>query len=37
MIELRVDVRPVAGVIDEDHEGDGEAAEDVDGEDTLWG
>ena len=35
VVELRVDVAPVAGIVDEDHEGDGEAAEDVDGEDAL--
>ena len=28
---------PVAGVVDEDHEGDGEAAEDVYGEDSCGG
>ncbi len=37
VVELGVGVGPVAGVVDEDHEGDGEAAEDVDGEDTWWG
>ena len=35
VVELGVDVRPVAGVVDENHEGDGEAAEDVDGEDAA--
>ena len=34
VVELGVGVGPVAGVVDEDHEGDGEAAEDVDGEDS---
>ena len=34
VVELSVGVGPVAGVVDEDHEGDGEAAEDVDGEDA---
>ena len=34
VVELRVGVGPVAGIVDEDHEGDGEAAEDVDGEDA---
>jgi hypothetical protein len=29
VIELGVDVGPVAGIVDQDHEGDGEAAEDV--------
>jgi hypothetical protein len=37
VVELGVGVGPVAGVVDEDHEGDGEAAEDVDGEDSWWG
>ena len=37
VVELGVGVGPVAGVVDEDHEGDGEAAEDVDGEDAIWG
>ena len=37
VVELLVDVGPVAGVVDEDHEGDGDAAEDVDGEDALAG
>ena len=32
VIELGEGVGPVAGVVDEDHEGDGESAEDVDGE-----
>ena len=35
VVELGVGVGPVAGVVDEDHEGDGEAAEDVDGEDAI--
>ena len=34
VVELGVDVVPVAGIVDEDHERDGEAAEDVDGEDA---
>src|ERR1019366_5227333 len=35
VIELRVDVAPVAGIVDENHEGDGEAAEDVYRKDAL--
>jgi|SRR5579862_465524 len=35
VVELGVGVGPVAGVVDENHEGDGEAAEDVDGEDSV--
>ena len=34
VIELGKGVGPVAGVVDEDHEGDGDAAEDIDGEDA---
>jgi hypothetical protein len=34
VVELGVDVGPVAGVVDENHEGDGETAQDVDGEDA---
>ena len=34
VIELGVGVGPVARVVDQDHERDGEAAEDVDGEDA---
>ncbi len=34
VVELGVGVGPVAGIVDEDHEGDGEAAKDVDGEDA---
>src|ERR1017187_9982984 len=30
VVELGVDVGPVAGIVDQDHEGDGEAAENVD-------
>jgi hypothetical protein len=30
VIELRVDVAPVAGIVDQDHESDGEAAQHVD-------
>lgn len=37
VVELRVGLGPVAGVVDEDHEGDGDAAEDVDGEDAVGG
>ncbi len=37
VIELSVDVGPVAGIVDQDHEGDGEAAQDVDGEDAAEG
>ena len=36
VVELRVDVGPVSGVVDEDHEGDGDAAESVDGENAGW-
>jgi len=36
VIELGVGVGPVAWVVDEDHEGDGEAAQDIDGEDADW-
>jgi hypothetical protein len=34
VIELRVDVRPVTGIVDENHEGDGDPSEDVDGDDA---
>jgi hypothetical protein len=34
VVKLRVDVGPVAGIVDEDHQGDGEATQDVDGLNT---
>jgi hypothetical protein len=37
VVELRVDVGPVAGIVDEDHESDGEAAENVYCKDALRG
>jgi len=37
VIELGEGVGPVSGIVDEDHEGDGDAAEDVDGEDAGGG
>lgn len=35
VVELGVGVGPVAGIVHQNHEGDGETAEDIDGEDTL--
>ena len=35
VVELGVDVGPVAGIVDQDHEGDGEAAKGIDGEDAA--
>ena len=34
VVERVEDVVPIAGIVDQDHEGDGEAAEEVDGEDA---
>ncbi len=36
VVEGREDVGPVAGIVDQDHEGDGDAAQEVDGEDAGW-
>ena len=36
VVELTIDVGRVAGIVDQDHEGDGDAAKDIDGEDA-WG
>src|SRR6202044_3495580 len=36
VVERREDVVPIAGIVDQDHEGDGDAAEEVDGEDARW-
>lgn len=37
VVQLRIGVGPVTGIIDQDHEGDGDSAKDVDGEDARWG
>jgi hypothetical protein len=37
VVQLRLGVGPVTGIIDQDHEGDGDSAKDVDGEDARWG
>ena len=34
VIELRIDMAPVAGIVDQDHEGDSDAAEEIDREDA---
>ena len=37
VVELRVGVGPVAGIVDQNHEGDGDASQDIYGQDTTGG